>query len=121
MANSSSPWAAYRALMACCLVVLDKSSGVRPMGIGDMLRRALDKLVMREAGDQAKTACGNLQLCADLDACVEGATHAVGQPRLDRVRGRWREEAAGSSDKEEGGVIVEILNNLNIETAGTEE
>ena len=34
MANSSSPWAAYRALMACRLVALDKRPGVRPVGIG---------------------------------------------------------------------------------------
>ena len=33
MANSSPPWATYRALMACCLVALAKRSGVRPMGI----------------------------------------------------------------------------------------
>ena len=64
MANSSPPWSAYRALMACCLVALDKRPGVRPVGIGETLRRALDKLVMKADGDQAKTACGNLQLCA---------------------------------------------------------
>ena len=34
MDNSSPPWAAYRALMACRLVALDKSPGVRPVGIG---------------------------------------------------------------------------------------
>ena len=34
MANSSPPWAAYRALMACCLVALNKRPGVRPVGIG---------------------------------------------------------------------------------------
>ena len=86
MANSSPPWAAYRALMACCLVALDKRPGVCPVGIGETLRRALAKLVMRAAGDQAKTACGNLQLCAGLGAGIEGATHAVGQRRLERVR-----------------------------------
>ena len=37
MDNSSPPWAAYRALMACCLVALDKRPGVRPVGIGEML------------------------------------------------------------------------------------
>ena len=56
MANSSPPWAAYCALMACCLVALDKRPGVRPVGIGQTIRRALAKLVMRAAGDQAKTA-----------------------------------------------------------------
>ena len=48
------------------------------MGIGETLRRDLAKLVMRAAGDQAKTACGNLQLCAGLKSGIEGATHDVG-------------------------------------------
>ena len=68
MANSSPPWAAYCALMACCLLVLDKSPGVRPLGIGETLTQDLAKLVMREDGDQAKMACGKLQLCACLEA-----------------------------------------------------
>ena len=86
------PWSAYPALMACCLVALDKRPGVCPVGIGETLLRALDKLLMRAAGDQAKTECGNLQLCADLEAVIEGATPAVGQRRLERVRERRREE-----------------------------
>ena len=72
------------------------------MGIGETLRRALAKLVMKAAGDQAKTACGNLQMCAGLEAGIEGATHAVGQRRLERVRNRRRdEEEAGNSEEEE--------------------
>ena len=71
MANSSPPWAAYCALIACRLVALDKRPGVRPVGTGETLHRALAKLVMRAAGDQAKTACGNLQLCAGLDAGID--------------------------------------------------
>ena len=55
------------------------------MGIGETLRRALAKLAMRAAGEQSKTACGNLQLCAGLEAGIEGATHAVGQRRVERV------------------------------------
>ena len=58
---------------------------MRPVGIGETLCRALAKLVTREARDQAKTACGNLQLCAGLEDGIEGATHAVGQHRLERV------------------------------------
>ena len=48
--------------MECRLVALDKKPGVRLVGIGETLRRALAKLVMKVAGEQAKTACGNLQL-----------------------------------------------------------
>ena len=81
------PWAAYCALIACRLVALDKRPGVLPMGIGETLRRALDKLVMRAAGEQAKTACGNLQLCAGLEASIEGAPWDRGG-----LRGRGRGE-----------------------------
>ena len=85
MANSSPPWFAYRALMACRLVALDKRPGVRPVGIGETLRRAVAKLVMRAAGDQAKIVCDNLQMCAGLEAGIEGSTHDVVQRRLERV------------------------------------
>ena len=39
MANSSPPWVSYHALMACCLVALDKRPGVCPVGIRETLRR----------------------------------------------------------------------------------
>ena len=94
------------------------------MGIGETLRRALAKLVMRAAGDQAKTACGNLQLCAGLEAGIEGATHAVGQRRLARVRERRveEEEAEGSvEEEEERGGVAGLLDNLTIDMEGTEE
>ena len=41
MANSSPAWAAYHALIACRLVALDKNPGVRPVGIGETIRRSL--------------------------------------------------------------------------------
>eukprot|EP00957_Ditylum_brightwellii_P170001 12939332-Ditylum_brightwellii.AAC.1 len=69
LANNSPPWAAYRALMACRLVALDKCPGTRPVGIGEIFCRL--------AGDQAKAVCSNLQLCAGLEAGIEGAVHAV--------------------------------------------
>ena len=126
MANSSPPWAAYRALMACRLVALDKRPGVRPVGIGETLRQALAKLVMRAAGDQAKTVCGKLQLCAGLKAGIEGVTHDVGQRRVERVRARRLEEegeldAAAEEQNEDGGEVTGLINNLTIEMAGTEE
>ena len=112
--------------MACHLVAFDKRHGVRPVGIGETLHRSLDKLVMRSAGDQDKTACGNLQLCTGLKADIEGAIHTVGQRRLVRVRERrGEEEEAGDSseeeEEEESGRMAARLNNLSIETGGTEE
>ena len=70
--------------MACRLVVLGMRSGVRPAGIGKKIHRVLAKLVMRETGDQAKTACGNIDQCAGLEAGIYGAPHAVEQRRIER-------------------------------------
>ena len=64
------------------------------MVIRETLRRSLAKLVMRAAVDQAKIAYGNLQLYVGLKAGIEGATHAVGQRRLEMLRSRQREEEA---------------------------
>ena len=72
-------------------MALDKRLGVRPVGIVETLCQDLAKIFMRAAGDQAKTACGNLQLCTGLEASIEGATHAVGKWRLERVQERRRE------------------------------
>ena len=72
------------------------------MGIGKTLRQALAKLVMRAAGEQEKTACGNLQLCSGLKANIDNETHPVGQKRLRRVRQRRRaEEARRPGDDED--------------------
>ena len=95
------------------------------MGIGETLRRALAKLVMRAAGDQGKTEYGKFQLCAGLAAGIEGATHAVGQRRMERVRKQRQEEdeaeVTEGDEEEKGEGIVASLNNLIIETGGTEE
>ena len=45
LANGSPPWAAYRALIAGRLVAIDKNPGVRPVGIGEAIRRLMEKLV----------------------------------------------------------------------------
>ena len=96
------------------------------MGIGETLLRALAKLIMKAAGEQGKTACGNLQLCAGLEAGIEGDTHAVGQRMVERVRSRRGEEEGKAEEEtedpeEEGYEVVTGLDNLTIETAGTQE
>ena len=96
------------------------------MGIGETLRRDIAKLVMRAAGDQAKTACGNLQLCAGLESGIEGAPHDVAQRRVERVLAQTvekegKEEAEAEEPEEEEAEGAASLGNLTIETAGTEE
>ena len=77
LCNSMPPFAAYRALMACRLVALDKQPGVRPLGIGEIFRRAIAKCALKICGEDAKAACGSTNLCAGLEAGIEGAVHSV--------------------------------------------
>ena len=79
MANSYPPWAAYRALRMGRLIALDKSPGIRPVGIGEIWSRLIAKIVLVEAGPEAKNACGVDQLCAGLEAGIEGGIHAANQ------------------------------------------
>ena len=44
LANGYPPWAAYRAMTSCRLVALDKYPDVRPIGIGDIMRRLVCKI-----------------------------------------------------------------------------
>ena len=90
--------------MACRLVALDKRLWVRPVGIGKTLRRAIANLVMITEGYQANTACGSLQLCAGLEAGIEGATHTVAKRRWERsgVRRRGRRGVRRSGGQECG-------------------
>ena len=68
---------------------------MHPVGIGETLHHAIAKLVMRAVGDQAKIACGSLQLCAGIESGIEGATHIVAQ----RQRERYALDPGSGEDK----------------------
>ena len=61
----------------------EERPGVCSVEIGETLGWVVAKLVMRVVGDQVKTTCGIFQLCAGLEAGIEGATHTVVQRRRD--------------------------------------
>jgi hypothetical protein len=65
------------ALLANRGVALDKNPGVRPIGVGEMLRRILGKAIMSVTIDDVQRAVGSLQLCAGHPAGVEAAIHAM--------------------------------------------
>eukprot|EP00957_Ditylum_brightwellii_P162832 12399607-Ditylum_brightwellii.AAC.1 len=102
LANRSPPWAAYHALMACRLVALDKSPGTRPVGIGEIIRRMAAKMVIRATGGEAKVACDNIQLCAGLEAGIEGAVHAVRMRRAQRQAELAEERRREAAEQERG-------------------
>ena len=65
------------AFLACRLVTLDKQPGVRPIGIGEVLRRVIGKIVMKILRKDILKATGSQQLCAGKDAESKAAIHAV--------------------------------------------
>jgi hypothetical protein len=101
-ANYHSPWAAYRALRAGRLVALNKMPGVRPVGIGETLEWLGAKCVLLVCGDEAKEACGVDQLCAGLEAGIEGGMHAA--------KLLWQEH---SQEEEWGFLLVDARNAFN--------
>ena len=77
LANPLPPLAAYRAMRQGRLISLDKQPGVWPVGIGECWMRAVSKLVLADCAKEGKAACGSNQLCAGLEAGIEGAIHSV--------------------------------------------
>ena len=76
--NGRTPWAAYRAMMSVRLIALDKSSGIRPVRIGETWRRLLVKCLLQVTGQEAKAACGTEQLAGGgVEAGIEGEIHAT--------------------------------------------
>ena len=77
VANTTPPWEFIRGLMASRLIAIDKCPGVRPIGVGESLRRIMGKSVMLLAGEDVQEVCGSDQLSAGLEAGIEAAVHAV--------------------------------------------
>jgi hypothetical protein len=66
-----------RALLANRLVALDKCPGVRPIGIGECLRRLIGKVVALKTKHEVVKEGGTDQLATSLAAAIEGAAHSM--------------------------------------------
>ena len=62
-------------LVACRLIPLNRNPGLRPIGVGKVLKRISGKVVMMISKQDVMKATGSLQVCAEPG--VEAATHAV--------------------------------------------
>src|SRR3954452_4317799 len=70
--------AGLEAFLANRGIPLDKGGGaLRPIGVGELLRRIVGKAVLSVVGDDVQKAAGPLQLCAGESADVEAGIHAV--------------------------------------------
>ncbi len=69
--------------IACRLVPLDKGAtddgnpGVRPVGVGEVLRRLVGKLLLRVIKDDITSAAGPLQTCTGIRSGIEAAIHVM--------------------------------------------
>ena len=66
-----------KSFVACRLIPLDKKPGVRPVGIGEVLRRIIGKAVMTILKKDVVSATAPVQVCAGLPGGVEAAVHAA--------------------------------------------
>ena len=63
--------------LACTLIPLDKNPGVRPIGIGEVLRRIIGKTVVSHLRSDIIRSTGNLQLCTGQQSGCEAAVHSM--------------------------------------------
>ena len=63
--------------VACRLVPLDKNPGLRPIGIGETLRRIIGKVVSWVFKDDVMNTVGPLQVAAGMKSGSESAIHAI--------------------------------------------
>ena len=86
-------------LMVCRLIALDKRPGVRPIGIGETVRRIIAEAVLCVIGEDVQFAAGSLQLCAGQPSGGEAAVHAMRE--------------AFNDDDTEGMLLIDATNAFN--------
>ena len=68
---------ALRPFTACRLIALNKCPGVRPIGIGEIVRRIIGRAIISIIRDEIQAVAGTVQLCAGQEARGEAAVHAI--------------------------------------------
>ena len=72
------PFEDMASLLACRLVpLMKKDNGIRPIGIGETLRRIMGKAVTSLLRNDIQIATGCLQTCSGLESGIEAAIHAM--------------------------------------------
>ena len=91
-------------MMSGQIITLEKSPGIRPVGIGETWRRLLVKCLLQVTEQEAKAACGTEQLAGGVEAGIKGAIHAA--------RLQWTHH---SQEEEWGFLIIDAQNAFNEE------
>ena len=77
IATTSLDPSCLEAYVACRLIPLNKNPGVRPIGVGEVLRRIVGKLIAWALRDEIQQAAGPLQVSSGLNGGAEAAIHAM--------------------------------------------
>ena len=78
MCREDIPFDHISTLVACRLVPLKKKdNGIRPIGVGETLRRIIGKAVTAVLRNDIQMATGCLQTCSGLESGIEAAIHAM--------------------------------------------
>ena len=65
------------AYIACRLILLDKDPGLRPIGIGEVLRRIIGKMVVYLLKPELQEGSGDLQMCVGQEGGCEAGVHSM--------------------------------------------
>lgn len=71
LANRVVDWKNFRSLFACRLIALDKCLRVRPIGIDEVVRRLLCKIIVLVTGSDVSSLCASDQLCSGIHGMRE--------------------------------------------------
>ena len=77
LATSVIPMGDLEAYNACRLIPLDKNPGVRPIGIGEVIRRIIGRSITECIKTDLKLLGSNYQLCLGQKCGIEYAIHAL--------------------------------------------
>ena len=64
-------------LLTCQVIPFNKFHGIRPIGIGEVLRRIMGETIMLTIKKDVVQVAGPLQVCAIQEACVASAAHSM--------------------------------------------
>ena len=77
--ENERPTSILEAFLSCRLIPLDKCPGLRPIGVGEVLRRIIGKTFMGVVRGDIQEVSGAMQVCAGQKGGCEAAIHAMRQ------------------------------------------
>ena len=77
LVSNGTTYTNLEAYTACRLIPLEKNPGVRPVGVGEVLRRIIRKAILSVIKPEILSSAGNLQLYASQAGGCEAAVHAM--------------------------------------------